>query len=473
MQREGYEPNARTFVAALVACVEMTLKHRGKQGEKVVKAKCLEIGKHLHSQAARRELDSELFVASSLIDMYSKCGSVGEAWKAFSGIKRHDVVSWTTMILGYAENGDGKRALELFELMQARGCSPNTQTYLAALLACTTIVSSTEKRSDAEMKLLKFECLEKAMGIHSRALQTDIFVENGLLDLYAKCGNMLDARKVFDMMKCHNVVSWSALIHGYAQDEHESELAFGMFAAMKDSGGCLPDAQVYVAVLVACSNAAGFDTGKTLHAEICKQGHESNEFVGNSLVDFYGRNGRVDKAEQVFDSMPNKDLVSWSSLLAGFSRLGDATRVFQLFSEMREAGVQANAVTFQSVLSACSHAGLVEKGKKCFKSMDLEYGVKPGIEHYQCMIDLLGRASHLEEALAMVKGMPYEANVITWTTVLGACEKWKNVEIGRAAFNSLLELDEQRGAAYALMANLYERWNVGEKQRETGRDLQS
>ncbi|XP_024545861.1 pentatricopeptide repeat-containing protein At1g11290, chloroplastic-like [Selaginella moellendorffii] len=410
-----HDPSALTFVAALKACGSLGDLHRGML---------------IHSQVAKTGLDSkDTFVGGSLVDMYVKCGSLADAWETFHKMQHRDVVCWTSIILGYAEAGDCKVAFVLFAWMQLEGCQPDARCFVAALTACSRLAAVEEAQpasavsdgkhdylGDGGLKpsTLKLKALERGMGLHSQAWQCghdgDMFVANALVDLYSKCGSLLDARGTFDRMFHRDVVSWNALLLGCAENEQEL-LALDLFACMRHEG-CKPDARTHVALLVACGNAA-ISYGREIHAETCRSGLEVEAFVASCLVGFYGKCGSIGNAVRVFETLDSVSLVTWNALMAACScncgsKLEQQVTVFTVFERMQAQGVKPDGVTFLCVLTACNHEGLVDKGMACFESMSSKHGLDPAIQHYHCMIDMLGRMNQLHAALDMAKTMPVE-----------------------------------------------------------------
>ncbi|XP_024531241.1 pentatricopeptide repeat-containing protein At2g13600-like [Selaginella moellendorffii] len=433
----GFDPDARAFVAAITAATSLAAREESDK-----KLQWLERGRLLHSEAAKNLHDSNIYVSNAMIGMYSTCGSLVDAKAVFDSMNQQDAVSWTSMILGYTENGESERALELYSRMK---CSRDARTYAAASMACASLAAD-EDGVEAFGKIVKVKCLERA---------------GALMDMYAKCGSMVDARAVFDKMVSHSLISWNSLLHGYAGNG-EAELALELFAALQELLELNPiPGRTLGAALVACGKLASLETGREIHARICRQGLESDKFLANSLVDFYAKSGNLAAAQEVFDSIVtsssggSSSVKIWSALIAGYASQGFTGRVVENLERMRESGVEPDGVTLLSVLTACSHAGEVASGRKYFQEMVARYGIKAGREHYHCMVDMLGRANELDAAVAMVKSMPLEPTVVTWTSLLAACHKWQNVEIGRFAFESLLRVDEKKATSYILMANIF------------------
>ncbi|XP_024542737.1 pentatricopeptide repeat-containing protein At1g11290, chloroplastic-like [Selaginella moellendorffii] len=431
--------DGRSFVAPLKACSNLAEKEQGQivQGHgKLVKLETLERGMLVHSLAVKSQCETDVFVASILVTMYARCGSMVDARKAFDRMPSRNVVSWNSLILGYSENGEPELAIESFESMELQGNSP---TFLAALKACSSLADK-EEASYVDGKLVKAKSLEKGAALHVQASRagcdSDTFVANCLVDMYAKCGDLAEASRVFESMSSHSVVSFNALMLAYAENQ-QGDVTLSFFSRMVPEG-CQPNALSYVAAIKACSSLVTLDIGKGIQAQVCRRGLESDPVLEASLVDVFGKCGSMMNAQLVFDSVPGRDPVTWTSLM-----------------EMKEQSLRPDAVTFIAILTACSHAGLVERGKGYFREMSSRYGVEPQIEHYSCMVDILGRANRLPEAVELLERMPVRASRITWSTLLGASKKWKNLEVGRFAFDSLMALDDSDPAAYVLMSNLY------------------
>ncbi|XP_024545216.1 pentatricopeptide repeat-containing protein At4g18520, chloroplastic-like [Selaginella moellendorffii] len=459
----GIRPNARTFVAAIAACTSLATRRSIRpEVDDDDHRELLEKGRLIHSQIVELGLELDRYVSSSLVDFYSKCGSMIEARRVFDRIPlaKRDVVLWTSLVLGYAQGGEGEIALELFSRMQCAGLRPNARAFVAALAACSSLAAERQESSGKVSKLSWL--LGRTMELHAQAARTndleDVFVTSSLLDLYSKCGgsNLERTNRVFDQMASHDVVSFTAVISGYAQSQ-APDMALAFLSSMKREGHS-PNASTYAAAIKACAKMAAVDAGRKLYLQACKAELGEDSAVACAAIDFYGKCGSMVAAKQVFDCVTkipsNKsDPVIWSSLISGYSHNGDAPRVFDLFETMRKERVKPDSITFLSVLAACSHAGIVDRGKELFFSMSSpEYGLKPAMEHYNCVIDMLGRANRLDDAFLLAKTMPWKPSVEIWTTLLDASRKWGNLRVGRAAFQAIKGMDERNSASYVLMA---------------------
>ncbi|XP_024532132.1 pentatricopeptide repeat-containing protein At5g27110-like [Selaginella moellendorffii] len=452
MQLEGCSPNARTFVAAIKACARLAEEEEVGDG----KARSLRKGAAIHSLLSACGLDSDVFLASCLVEMYAKCGRMTSARLVFDAAPCRDVVLWTCLMLGYADNAEEDLALDCLGRMEAQGCPPNAWTFAVALKACIGLAGR-EQGTQVDGKIFKVGSLRKGMDVHSRAAASgcdeEKFVASSLVAMYAKCGSMVDAGKVFDRMRQRDVVSWNSLIGGYAENG-QGKLALEALERM-ELECCSPDTGTYVAALKASGSVVAVEAGRRIHAQVCRRGLERDRALATSLVDFYGKCGSMLEAHQAFDSLAPRDAVALTALLAGYSREGDVRSVLELFSGMTAEGLRADGITLVCVLALCSHAGLADKGKEFFEAMSSKYGVTPMLEHYHCMVDILGRSNQLDAAISLVKSTPADSSSLAWLTVLGACTKWRDESGGRVAFGSLKNLGEMDAAACVLMESIY------------------
>ncbi|KAH7296289.1 hypothetical protein KP509_26G017800 [Ceratopteris richardii] len=273
--------------------------------------------------------------------------------------------------------------------------------------------------------------------------------------MYAKCGDLAIAKKVFEELPAKGVVAWTTLITGYVQHNHDRE-AITCFKQMNDEG-VFPNAMTLASVLKACGNLGAMKEGEEIHDIAVQHGlvKEDDRALCNALVDMYVKCGALTKARKLLDELPDRDVVCWALLIAGYIRQGHSRDAFDCFEEMLQHRLTPNEVIMSSILSVCSHLGLIEEGQMYFENMVPKYGIKPNVEHYMCMIDLYGRSGLLDKAVALIKSMPACENSVVWHTLLGACQKWRDVNTGRWAFDQAIQLDEMDNSAYVLMANVY------------------
>ncbi|CAM6051442.1 unnamed protein product, partial [Sphagnum compactum] len=377
---------------------------------------------------------------NSLIDMYAKCGSLEDALKVFNKMPSRDVVTWNAMIVGYAIHGHGKEALKQFEQMREEGMRPDRFTFVPVLNACAGL-----------------RALEEGRRAHQLIMQTgceaDVFVGSSLVDMYAKCGSMEDAWRVFCKMPSQDVVTWTAMILGYVRCG-QGQKALELYKRMQQEG-VQPNAVTFVVVLNACASVSALEEGRRTHERVIQSRCESDVFVRNSLVDMYAKCGSMEDACRVFNTMPSHDVVSWNALLGGFAMHGQGKEALVHFERMCEEGVHPDDITFVCLLSACSHAGFVDEGLRFNALMTTVYRIPAKLEHYTCMVDLLGRAGHLQEAENMIQGMPCKPNAAIWRALLGACRIHGNVEMGERMAKRVLELEPKNAAGFVLLSNLY------------------
>jgi len=281
-------------------------------------------------------------------------------------------------------------------------------------------------------------------------------VVNTMLDAYAKGGghDLGAARKLFDMME-RDVVSWNTMIALYAQNGLSTE-ALGLYRKMLIVGGGVRcNAVALSAVLLACAHEGAIQTGKRIHNQVVRMGLEDDVYVGTSLVDMYSKCGKVEMAWKAFQKIKGKNILSWTAMIAGYGMHGYGQEALHVFTDMRKSGLKPNYITFISVLAACSHAGLLNEGRYWYNTMKTEFGIEPGVEHYGCMVDLLGRAGCLDEAYDLIKEMKAKPDAALWGALLSACRIYKNVELAKISAEKLFELDATNSGYYVLLSNIY------------------
>ncbi|KAH7438147.1 hypothetical protein KP509_04G002600 [Ceratopteris richardii] len=412
---QGMIPDEITFVCTLRSCGKL---------------EALEQGREIHAEIARRGLEqSNQALCVGLVDMYAKCGSLLKAHELFDKLQERDMVAWTALITGYTKYDYGEEALRCFEQMQLEGYSSDSVTLLCSLKACG--------RAGA---------VEQAGSLHAEIarqglLDHDQNIGNALVDMYAKLGLLSKAQEVFDKLPYHDVVSWTALIAGYAKDG-QGKKALKCYDEMQ-LDGFSPDPATYVCILNACASIGAIEQGKEVHVQLGRNGLlEKDLNIGNALIDMYAKCGLMEKAREVFGNLDVRDVVSWTALIAGYAKLGKSVDVFSMFERMITEGERPDLVTFTSIMSACSHTGLVDSGQAWFEAMSKEYGLNATAQQVFSMVDLLSRAGYLDQAIKMVKNMKSDTDCVLWHSLLNACQKWGNVEIARKAFKQAMQEEE-------------------------------
>ncbi|CAN4117308.1 unnamed protein product [Withania somnifera] len=421
MLQSGAIPNAFTFPFVLKSSASLSLTLTGKQ---------------LHCHVMKLGCESEPFVQTALMSMYCKCSLIEFAQKLFDETpQRNLTVFYNCLISGYVQNCDLLSGLLLFYEMRLRGVSFNAVTVLGLVPGC-----SAPRYTWLGMSL---HCLNVKCG-----LMNDLAIANCLLTMYLRCACMELARKLFDCVPERGLITWNAMISGYAQNGFAGEVK--------------PDAVTFVGVLSACANLGTQKIGFEVEEKIRSSGMRCNVFLNNALINMYARCGNLAKAQIIFDEMPEKSLVSWTAIIGGYGIHGLGSIAVELFDKMIDTGIQPDGTVFVSVLSACSHAGLTKQGLDYLDLMKREYGLKPCSEHYSCVVDLLGRVGRLEEAHKLIESMEVEPGGAVWGALLGACKIHKNVELAELAFNKVVELEPTNIGYYVLLSNIYTEANNSE-----------
>ncbi|GLT26749.1 hypothetical protein SLA2020_017940 [Shorea laevis] len=422
---EGLVPNQYTYPSILRTCTSL-----GNLG----------LGEQIHAQVIKNSFHSNVYVCSVLIDMYAKLGKLDTAFEILSRLNEEDVVSWTAMIAGYTQHGMFNEALKLFREMLNRGIRSDNIGFSSAISACAGI-----------------QALNQGRQVHAQSFVSgfldDLSTGNALVSLYARCGQRQEAYKVFEKMDAKDNISWNAMISGFSQSGNYEE-ALKVFSEM-NRAGVEANLFTFASAVSAAANTANLKQGKLIHAMIIKTGYDSEIESSNVLITLYAKCGSISDAEKEFREMPEKNEVSWNAMITGYSQHGCAMEAINLFEKMKQIGVAPNHVTYVGVLSACSHAGLVNEALGYFESMSKEHGLLPKPEHYVCMVDLLGRAGFLSRAKKFVEDMPIQPDALVWRTLLSACAVHKNMDIGEYAAHHLLELEPEDSASYVLLSNLY------------------
>lgn len=340
-------------------------------------------------------------------------------------------------------------------LKKATGTKPNEFTFATVLTSCTSAFG-----------------FEHGRQIHSLIVkspfESHIYVGSSLLDLYAKSGKIHEARIVFEGLPERDVVSCTAIISGYAQLGLDKE-ALDLFCKLQREGMAF-NCVTYACVLTALSGLAAFEYGRQVHGHVVRSQQPFYTVLQNSLIDMYSKCGHLVYARRIFDKMPERTVISWNAMLGGYGKHGMGKGVVDLYNKMREENkINADSTTLLTVLSGCSHGGMEHTGLKLFDEMALNSGVDLGIEHFGCVVDLLGRAGQLERAVQFTKEMPFKPNAAIWSSLLGASRAHQNLRVGKIAGDHLLELEPENAGTYVLLCNLYAsggRWDEVRKVRE-------
>lgn len=425
MKAEGVECNQYTFPGILTACAAVS---------------AYDFGEQVHGCIVRSGFGANIFVQSALVDMYAKCRDLNSARKLLVSMEVDDVVSWNSMIVGCVKHGYKEEALSLFKKMHAREMKIDDFTF-PSVLNC--FASNMDKKN--------------AVSVHGLIVKTGFedykLVKNALLDMYAKLRRLDCAVMLFNHMQDKDVISWTSLVTGYAHNGYYEE-ALKFFRDMKITGIC-PDEIILASILSSSGELTVLEFGKQVHATLLKSGLGSSLSVDNSLVMMYAKCGCIEDANRVFESMRSRDVITWTALIVGYAQNGKGKDSLKFYHQMLASGIKPDFVTFIGLLFACSHAGLEENARQYFESMEKVYHIKPGPEHYACIIDLLGRSGKLNEAKELLEQMVVEPDATVWKALLSACRVHGNLELGERAARKLCQLEPMKAFPYILLSNMY------------------
>lgn len=398
-------------------------------------------GKRVHQYLFSNGYEPKTFLVNTLLNMYVKFKLLDEAQALFDQMSEKNVISWTTMIAAYSNTELYLKAFQMLILMIRDGVRPNMYTYSSVLRSSKELTNLTQLH----------DCIIKV------GLESDVFVKSALIDVYSKLGEIEGALYIFNEMVTRDPVVWNTIIGGFAQNSNGDE-ALNLFNRMKRLG-FWADQSTLTSVLRACTSLALLELGRQIHVHVIK--FDRDLVLNNALLDMYCKCGSLKDANCTFTRMVEKDVISWSTMIIGFAQNGYSKKALDLFEEMKASGLKPNYITVLGVLFACSHAGLVEAGQHYFESMKMLYGINPGREHYGCMIDLLGRAGKLKEAMKLIHEMTSEPDAVTWRTLLSACKVHRDMDLAEYAAKQVLKLDSHDAGTYILLSNIYansQRW---------------
>ncbi|KAL4197999.1 hypothetical protein AMTRI_Chr03g43710 [Amborella trichopoda] len=418
----------------------------------------LNYGLQIHSQALKTGLESHISVKNAIVTMYSKCERLTDALLVFESSEEKNPITWSAMITGYTQNGDSSEALRLFSSMNLAGIRPSEFTLVAVLNSCSNLMA-----------------LWPGIQVHTYLLKMgfghQLFIRSALIDMYAKCGSIKDARKGFDQLQEADVVLWTSIINGHVQNG-ENEEALSLYGQMEREN-IRPNSLTIASVLRACSSLAALEQGKQIHARAVKYGFGLTNPTGSALSTLYSKCGCLEEGNLAFQRIPERDVVSWNTMISGYSHNGFGQKALKLFEEMESEGITPDSVTFVNLLSACSHMGVVERGWHYFKLMKEKYGIEPRVDHYACIVDVLSRKGLLLEARNFIESVPIDHGLALWRILLGACRNQRNFEIGSYAGQRLMELGSTESSAYVLLSSIYAsvgRWGDVERVRKLMRE---
>ncbi|MCO5598380.1 hypothetical protein L7F22_052475 [Adiantum nelumboides] len=461
LSQEEIGSNHQTFLMALQACGKLAEKEEGctlEDGE-FVKANSLEIGRAIHVDAEARGLDTSLFVANTLISMYGKCGAIREAEIIFENFAHTDIISWNSMLSAYVEEGKAEDALRLYRQMREEGFEPDRQTFLTVLQACDDVAIDMSNNLNGNAVKGRVRSLfpsDVGIALHAdvrrRGLASDVFVGTTLIRIYGKFGSLTEAESVFCGLSRADLISCTAMLSVFIEQGEEDQ-ALSFFNKMQEEGLVLDEITV-VGVLQACWKTGRLDIARWLDFVFVSGGMGSLSVLGCvALIQAYGSSGSVRDARAVFDGLPWPNLAAWNACIAANTGEVTGTTSFQMFKQMQFECVCPDALTFTSILSACTYAGLVEAGIAYFAT-SRNFSLHEDVNHLLILVDLLGRAGDLVGATCLAKKATKQAELSAWLCLLSACRIHGNVTLGKIAFDHVVDLQTNDPCAYVLMSNM-------------------
>ncbi|KAF8047595.1 hypothetical protein N665_2937s0004 [Sinapis alba] len=430
MLEEGIRPNVPCFISVSKAI--------GKLGD-------VEKGRYITRVALEMGLQSNIHVGTALIDMFAKCGCVAEARSVFESSFSGCGVNlpWNALLSGYTSSREGEEAMLLFLRMCQSDVKRDVYTY------CSTL------NSIADMRSLEYGKQVHGMIVKGGRETTGVSIFNGLMDAYAKCGELGAMRKLFATTREEaNQISWTTLVTAYSQSS-EWEEALSVFTQMREMG-FQPNHITFSAVLASCASLSFLEYGQQVHSLTYKTGFATDKCVESVLIDMYAKCGSVRDAIKVFESSKDPDVVLWTAMISGYAQHGMAKDAVRLFRTMEQLIFpKPTSVTFLCLLFACSHGGLVDEGLRYFHLMEEKYGLVPEIEHYACVVDILARVGRLSEAWEFIMKMPIEPDGKVWSALLGACRVHGNIHLAEIAAQKVISYNPEDSAALVLLSNAH------------------
>ncbi|KAM6585890.1 hypothetical protein CsatB_012892 [Cannabis sativa] len=410
------------------------------------------LGKEIHAYVIKTKFD-DVSVQNSLVKMYSSVGYLGEAEKVFSRMTSKDVVSWTSMVSSYENNALPDKAVETYEMMELQGITPDEITIASVLTACACLGN-----------------LDMGVKLHELAIRTGlisyVIVANTLIDMYSKCKRIDKALEVFHRIPEKNVISWTSIIFGLRINDQcfETLILFRQMNLVVK-----PNSITLATVLSACGKIGLLMAGKEIHAHVLRTGIALEGFLPNALLNMYICCGRMGPALNQFNSN-GKDVVAWNTLINGYAQRKQGPLAVETFMKMVNSKVNPDEITFVSLLCACSRSHMVTEGLEYFNDMKHKYSITPNLKHYACVVDLLGRSGHLDDAHAFIQKMPINLDAAIWGALLNACRIHRRVELGALAAKHIFAIDEENVRYYVQLSKLYAdsgRWDEVAKLRQT------
>ncbi|KAI9192296.1 hypothetical protein LWI28_020739 [Acer negundo] len=433
--------------------------------------------KKIHTQIVKFSLSQSNFLVTKMVDVCDDKGDLEYASLLFKKVNQPNLFLYNALIRAYTHNHVYREAVDVYKQMltdqkrEKNSILPDKFTFPFVIKSCAGLMCcflakqvhahvckfGPKSHSITENSLMdmyiKCNDISDAHKIFDEMTERDVISWNSLISGHVRVGQMRRARALFDEMPYKTIVSWTAMISGYTRIGYYGD-ALDVFRQMQ-MVGIEPDEISIVSVLPACAHLGALELGKWIHMYCDKSDLLKKTNICNALVEMYAKCGSIDQASQLFDQMLERDVISWSTMIGGLANHGKAREAVELFLQMQSANVEPNGVTFLGLLSAFSHSGLWNEGLMYFDSMRKDYHIEPGVEHYGCLVDLLGRSGRLDQALDIIKEMPMKPDSKTWGSLLSSCRTYSNLEIAVIAMEHLLEIEPEDTGNYVLLSNIY------------------
>nr|XP_009589766.1 pentatricopeptide repeat-containing protein At5g39680-like [Nicotiana tomentosiformis]XP_018623194.1 pentatricopeptide repeat-containing protein At5g39680-like [Nicotiana tomentosiformis]XP_018623195.1 pentatricopeptide repeat-containing protein At5g39680-like [Nicotiana tomentosiformis]XP_018623196.1 pentatricopeptide repeat-containing protein At5g39680-like [Nicotiana tomentosiformis]XP_018623199.1 pentatricopeptide repeat-containing protein At5g39680-like [Nicotiana tomentosiformis]XP_01 len=436
-------PNEYVLSTVLSSCSSGGLLHEGRQ---------------CHTLVLKAGLVFHQYVKNALLSLYTVSSDMEGVLEILKSVPGLDIITYNSVLKGFLDHGYTSEALDVFSRMLAHGSAGDSVSYVNIFGLCA-----------------RFKDLKLGKQVHCRmlksGLQLDVFLSSAIMDMYGKCGEISGARYIFDSYANHNVVSWTAILAANFQNECFEE-ALKLFLRM-ELQDVIPNEYTFAVLLNSCAGLSALGCGKTLHARVEQTGHGAFVVVGNALINMYFRSGHIEATRALFSSMICRDTVTWNMIISGFSHHGLGEEALDVFQHMLAAEEQPNYVTFVGVLLACGHLGRIEEGFYYLQHLMRDIGLEPGLEHYTCVVGLLGKAGKLDEAENFMRSTPVTWDVVAWRTLLNACNVHCNYGLGKRVADHLLQLNPNDVGTYILLSNMHakvKRWDGVAKIRKLLRE---
>ncbi|KAK5783202.1 pentatricopeptide repeat-containing protein At2g42920, chloroplastic [Gossypium arboreum] len=430
--------------------------------------------KKIHAQLIKTGLFNDIIAASRVLAFSaSPAGDINYACSVFTRIQNPNLFAWNVIIRGFSRSSNPQIAISLFiDMLVYSSVEPGRLTYPSVFKAYAQLGLASDGRQ-LHGRVIKqgLDCdrfIRNTMvymyancGLLSEAwrmfdeeeMELDVVAWNSMVMGLAKCGEIDESRRLFDKMATRNTVSWNSMISGYVRNGKFLE-ALELFQEMQGEK-VRPSEFTMVSLLNACACLGAIAQGKWVHDYVLSQNFELNVILVTAIIDMYCKCGDVEKALQVFRTYPKGGLSCWNAMILGLATNGCEQEAIRLFSKLEASSFEPDYVSFIGVLMACNHGGMVDRARQYFSLMTEKYKIKPSIKHYSCMVDVLGNAGFLEEAEQLITSMPINGDAIIWGSLLSACRKHGNVEMAKKAVKHVIELDPDESSGYVLMSNVY------------------